>query len=57
MQIVPVYVCTDPAEHGHVDRYAATLSTGRAAGPMTEQQKAERREVIAILCPVALCGR
>jgi len=42
-----VYVCTDPAAHGHADRYPTTLSTGRAAGPMTEAQKAERREVIA----------
>jgi ParB family chromosome partitioning protein len=47
VEIVPVYVCTDPARYGHADRYADTLATGRAAGPMTEEQKAERRHVIA----------
>lgn len=36
--------CTTPAEH--VDRYRGT-SAGPAAGPMTDEQKAERRQLIA----------
>lgn len=48
-RIVPVWVCTDFPGHGHAERYAApgVTTTGRVSGPMTEQQKAERREVIA----------
>ena len=41
-----VYVCTDPDAHGHVARYADTLPTAPAAGPWTEEKKAERREVV-----------
>jgi ParB family transcriptional regulator, chromosome partitioning protein len=47
-QIAAVYVCTDPARHGHADRYSSPLPTGDAAGgPMTDEQKADRRAVIA----------
>jgi ParB family chromosome partitioning protein len=42
---VAVHACTDPATNGHVDRYATTAAV--ASGPMSEDQKAERREVIA----------
>jgi ParB family chromosome partitioning protein len=42
-----VHVCTDPKGDGHVDRYAYTGGTERRAGPMTEEQKAERRALIA----------
>jgi ParB family chromosome partitioning protein len=44
----PRYVCTDPDAHGHVDRYPPPAGTGpgRPAGPLSEQDKAERREVI-----------
>lgn len=43
----PVYVCTDPTINGHTkhDLYGSS-SSGRAAGPMSEQEKAERRTVI-----------
>jgi ParB family chromosome partitioning protein len=46
---VAVYVCTDWKRHGHASRYADTLpgTSGRVSGPMTEQDKAARREVIA----------
>jgi len=42
------YVCTDPETHGHTDRWAALGGggTARRNGPMTDQEKAERREVI-----------
>ena len=43
-----IHVCTDPKGNGHVDRY--TYSGGQAerqAGPMSEDQKAERRSIIA----------
>jgi ParB family chromosome partitioning protein len=48
-RIVPVWVCTDFPGHGHAERYTApgVTTTGRVSGPMSEQQKAERREVIA----------
>lgn len=42
-----VHVCTDPAGHGHVDRYTYAGHTQRQAGPMSEEQKAERRTLIA----------
>ncbi|MBX9244641.1 ParB N-terminal domain-containing protein [Actinotalea ferrariae] len=42
-----VHVCTDPKGNGHVDRYAYSGGTERQAGPMTEEQKAERRALIA----------
>ncbi|WP_284741803.1 ParB/RepB/Spo0J family partition protein [Amycolatopsis sp. RTGN1] len=49
-----VYVCTSFTEHGHAEIHAgqgkvtATYSagTGRATGPMTEEEKANRRRVI-----------
>lgn len=42
----PVYVCTDPSGNGHTrhDPYGNATSTG---GAMSEEQKAERRTVIA----------
>lgn len=40
-----VYVCTDFKANGHADRYKS--STLPVAGAWTEQQKAQRREVIA----------
>ena len=39
-----VYVCTDPKGNGHTDRYGSA-STGRAAGPLSEAEKAERTTV------------
>jgi ParB family transcriptional regulator, chromosome partitioning protein len=41
------YVCTDPKAHGHTDRYTLTLTSGRQSGPMTTEQKAERKKVVA----------
>lgn len=42
------YVCTDPAARGHVNPYASTgPAVGERGGPMTEKQKAERRQLIA----------
>jgi ParB family transcriptional regulator, chromosome partitioning protein len=48
-RIRPVWVCTDFQAHGHAERHTAlgVTTTGRVAGPMTDEQKAERREVIA----------
>ncbi len=48
----PTYVCTAYAKHGHVDRFAASISTARPrmADLDQEQQaaaRAERRDVIA----------
>ncbi|HEY0238721.1 MAG TPA: ParB N-terminal domain-containing protein [Friedmanniella sp.] len=40
-----VYVCTDWKANGHADRF--TSSTLAVSGPMSEQQKAQRREVVA----------
>jgi ParB family chromosome partitioning protein len=40
-----VHVCTDPTANGHVDRYENT--TARAAGPMNEEQREQRRTIIA----------
>ncbi len=44
------YVCTDPATHGHRDRYRGTGSERPRAADMSEEQreqaKAERRDVI-----------
>jgi ParB family chromosome partitioning protein len=44
-----VYVCTDWRAHGHADRYPdpSAGGSGRVSGVMSEQQKTERREVIA----------
>ena len=42
------YLCTDPVGHGHVDKLAIrTGTTAPKGGAMTEEQKAERRAVIA----------
>lgn len=41
--VVVVYVCTNWRNHGHADKYATASPT---TGPMTDEQKAERREVI-----------
>lgn len=42
------YVCTDPAAHGHTDPYASSRpAAGERGGPMTEAQKAARKELIA----------
>lgn len=50
-RLYPVYGCLDWQTHGHADLHAPTGQTTepgqRQPGPMTEQQKAERREVIA----------
>ena len=43
--IEAVYVCTEWRTHGHRDRYQR--ESGQASGAMSEQAKAERREVIA----------
>lgn len=39
------YVCTDWKQHGHVDRYGDNRPT-TGGGPMTDEQRQERREVI-----------
>ena len=41
-------MCTDFSAHGHAERYTAlgVTSSARIAGPLTDEQKAERREVI-----------
>lgn len=48
-RIRPIWVCTDFQAHGHAERHTApgVTTNGRVAGPMTEEQKAQRREVIA----------
>ena len=45
---VAVYACDGWQGHGHADRYASpgTIGAGRVTGAMSQQQKAERREVI-----------
>ena len=45
----PRHYCIDPDAHGHRDLWAGSVGTSRgsASGPMTEDQKAERRKVIA----------
>ncbi|WP_019819449.1 ParB/RepB/Spo0J family partition protein [Saccharomonospora saliphila] len=40
-----VYVCREWARHGHVDRWHATTPSS-SNGPLTDEQKAERRRVI-----------
>ena len=44
-------VCLDPDAHGHKPRYTHSTGSGQAvggqAGPMTDEQKAERRTLIA----------
>ena len=37
-----VHVCTDPRAHGHTDRHGGAT---KAAGPLTDQEKAERARV------------
>jgi len=41
-----VHVCLDPKAHGHVNT-STTSGSGTATGPMSEEQKADRRAVIA----------
>ena len=45
---VAVYACDGWRAHGHAERYASvgTAGAGRAGGAMSQEQKAERREVI-----------
>lgn len=44
---VPGYVCTDPVAHGHQARYGTYSGvSGNRKGPMTDEQKAERRRVV-----------
>jgi ParB family chromosome partitioning protein len=40
------YVCTDARAHGHDERWTLSSTTPQA-GPMTDEQKAERKEVVA----------
>ena len=42
----PVYVCIDPNGNGHVSRYSYG-APARQSGPMSEEQKTERRTLIA----------
>ncbi|WP_298461233.1 ParB N-terminal domain-containing protein [uncultured Cellulomonas sp.] len=45
---VVVHGCADPKAHGHVARYSqGSLSTGSTKGKRTDEQKAERRTLIA----------
>ena len=48
-RVTAVWVCTDFQAHGHAERYTAlgVSTNGRVTGVMTEEQKAQRREVIA----------
>lgn len=48
-RVVIVWVCTDFTGHGHAERYTApgVTTTGKITGPMTEEQKAARREIVA----------
>ncbi|MGH3769691.1 MAG: ParB/RepB/Spo0J family partition protein, partial [Pseudonocardiaceae bacterium] len=49
-RVAAVWVCTDFVGHGHAERHTAlgVATTGKGTGGgMTDQQKAERREVIA----------
>ncbi|MFI5593511.1 chromosome partitioning protein ParB [Amycolatopsis sp. NPDC051758] len=41
------YVCTDVKAHGHPARYSYSSSMGAKPGPMTAEQKAERKQVVA----------
>lgn len=42
-----IHVCTDPQGNGHVARWVYATQDERAKGPMSEEQKAERRALIA----------
>lgn len=48
--VVTTYVCTDPTGNGHAPRWGGPRTDGaaggRAPGPMTDEEKAERRRVI-----------
>ena len=44
--VAAIYVCTDPKVNGHVDRYGTSTST-QAGAPKSEDEKAERRAVLA----------
>jgi ParB family chromosome partitioning protein len=48
-RVAAVWVCTDFAGHGHAERHTApgVTTTGKLTGPMTDEQKAARAEVIA----------
>jgi ParB family chromosome partitioning protein len=48
-RVVTVWVCTDFTGHRHAERYTApgVTTTGKITGPMTEEQKAARREIVA----------
>lgn len=48
-RVAAMWVCTDVLGHGHAERHAAPgmSTTGKITGPMTEEQKAQRSEVIA----------
>ena len=51
--LVIAYGCDGWVEHGHAERYAApgratsASPSGAAGGPLTDEQKAERRQIIA----------
>jgi ParB family chromosome partitioning protein len=47
-RVVIVWVCTDFTGHGHAERYTApgVTTTGKITGPMTDEQKAARREIV-----------
>lgn len=48
-RVAAVWVCTDVAGHGHAERYSplGVTTTEKITGPMTEEQKAQRREIVA----------
>lgn len=48
-RVTAVWVCTDFLGNGHAERYTAVGATtnGKVPGAMTEERKAQRREVIA----------
>jgi len=44
----PIHACIDPRGYGHVARHTySSIGSERQSGPMTEEQKAERRALIA----------
>ncbi|WP_286219599.1 ParB/RepB/Spo0J family partition protein [Paraoerskovia sediminicola] len=45
MTYEPRYYCTDPTANGHEDRWGSAYAEPKK-GPMTDEQKAERREVV-----------
>ena len=48
-RVATVWVCTDFTGHRHAERYTApgVTTTSKITGPMTEEQKAARREIVA----------